>query len=52
MEIPGRLEGMMNERKICDRRRYQMLDDRKTNEPNAEIMRKTENRKCWRMLGL
>ncbi|KAJ4438869.1 hypothetical protein ANN_14822 [Periplaneta americana] len=46
------LEGMVNGRRVWNRRRYQMIDDIKICGLYAENKRKAENRKDWRMLDL
>ena len=46
------LEGMVNERRVRGRIRYQMVDDIEICGSYAETKRKAENRKDWRMLGL
>ncbi|KAJ4435179.1 hypothetical protein ANN_23755 [Periplaneta americana] len=46
------LEGMVNERRVPGRRRYQVIDDIKIYGSYDETKRKAENRKDWRKLGL
>ena len=46
------LEGMVNGKKVCGRRRYQMINNIMINGLYADTKRKTEKRVAWRMLGL
>ena len=46
------LEGMVNERKIRGRRRYQTIDSIMINGLDADAKRKAEKRVEWRMLSL
>ncbi|KAJ4434586.1 hypothetical protein ANN_23148 [Periplaneta americana] len=46
------LEGMVNERRVRDRRRYQVIDKIKIHGSYEERKRKAENREDWRKLGL
>ena len=46
------LEGMVNGKKVRDRRRYQMIDSIMINRLHEDTKRKAENRVEWRMLRL
>ena len=46
------LEGMVNEKKIRGRRRYQMIENIMTNGLYEDAKRKAEKRVEWRMLNL
>ena len=53
-ELPAdeALEGMVNGKKVCSRRRYQMIDIIMINGLYADMKRKAEKRIEWRMLSL
>ena len=46
------LEGMVNGKKVCGRRRYQMIDNIMVNGIYEDTKRKAEKRVEWRMLNL
>ena len=46
------LEGIVNGKKVCGRRRYQMIDNIMINGLYSDTKRKAENRVEWRMLSL
>ena len=46
------LEGMVNEKKVRDRGRYQMIDNFMTNGLYEDMTRKAEKRVEWKMLSL
>ena len=46
------LEGMVNGKNVQGRRRYQMIDNIKTDGQCADTKRKAEKRVEWRMLSL
>ena len=46
------LEGLVNGKNVCARRRYQMIDNIMINGLYADTKRKTEKRIEWRMLSL
>ena len=46
------LEGMINEKKVRSRRRYQMIDNIMINGLYEDMKRKAEKRVEWRMLSL
>ena len=46
------LEGMVNGKRVRDRRRYQMIDNIMINGLYEDTKRKTEKRVEWRMLSL
>ena len=45
-------KGMVNGKKVCSRRRYQMIDNIMINGLYADMKRKAEKRVEWRMLSL
>ena len=49
-ELPA--EGMVNGKKVCSRRRYQMIDNIMINELYEDTKRKAEKRVEWRILSL
>ena len=46
------LEGMVNGKNVCGRRRYQMIDNIMINGRYADTKRKAEKMVEWRMLSL
>ena len=50
--LKGALDGMVNRKKVCSRRRYQMIDNIMINGLHKDTKRKAEKRVEWRMLSL
>ena len=46
------LQGVVNGKKVCGRRRYQMIDNIMTNGLHADTKGKAERKVEWRMLSL